>query len=156
MDLRFRLCSYLSVSLCMYMYLVCIMYVLNVSVCIKYVLNVSVCIMSVLYVLHVFRVPAVVTAPGRRPRGPGPAPGGPRHHPSPSCEGYRFGQIRRQSPKNREGGRPDGRDPAPVRTREARGRTSPCDGAVPGRHNCQIHQRIAAFGPGVAETRNVT
>jgi hypothetical protein len=137
------------------------MYVLYVSVCIMSVLNVSVCIMSVLYVLHVLRVPAVVTAPGRRPRGPGPAQRAPdrpqpRHHPSPSCEGYRFGQIRRQSPKNREGGRPDGRDPAPVRTREARCRTSPCDGAVPGRHNCQIHQRIAAFGPGVAETRNVT
>ena len=67
---------------------------------------VSVCIAFVLYVL---RVPAVVTAAGRRPRGPVPAPrapGGPqprqpRHRPSPSCEGYRFGPIRRQSPKTR-------------------------------------------------------
>jgi hypothetical protein len=38
------------------------------------------------------------------------------------------------------------------------GRARPAAGPapVPGWHNCRIHQRIAAFGPGVAETRNVT
>ncbi len=82
----------------MYLYVYCMYNVCIVCICLY--------ICMYLFVLYVLRVPAVVTAPGRRPRGPVPAPrapGGPqpRHHPSPSCEGYRFGPIRRQSLKTR-------------------------------------------------------